>query len=99
MNQGTGYYQFMKENRVRKSHATVPLSTIPLKFSVKFEEYLLKFSASHISFETSEALFSEVSRVPKGSQNVSGSGITLFRCLQCINIDIFTLKTRVYTFI
>ena len=24
--QGTGYYQFMKKNRVRKSHATVPLS-------------------------------------------------------------------------
>jgi len=30
------------------------LSTMPLKFSVNFEEYLLKFSASHISFETSE---------------------------------------------
>ena len=30
------------------------LSTIPLKFSVSFEEYLLKFSASHISFETTE---------------------------------------------
>ena len=25
-----------------------------LKFSVKFEKYLLNFSASHISFETSE---------------------------------------------
>jgi len=30
------------------------LSTMPLKFSVNLEEYLLKFSASHISFETSE---------------------------------------------
>jgi len=30
------------------------LSTMPLKFSVSFEEYLFKFSVSHISLETSE---------------------------------------------
>ena len=29
----------MKKTRVQKSHASVPLSTIPLKFSVNFEEF------------------------------------------------------------
>jgi len=42
----------IKANFFAKDFRT--LSTMPLKFSVIFEEYLLKFSVSHISFETSE---------------------------------------------
>ena len=38
----------MKKTRLQKSHATVPLSTMTLKFSVNFEEYLLKSSGTYV---------------------------------------------------